>query len=44
MAYETRLFIGGEFVDAADGATLEVLNPHDQSKIADVAEARAPDI
>jgi acyl-CoA reductase-like NAD-dependent aldehyde dehydrogenase len=41
---QTRLFIGGEFVDAADGATIEVLNPHDNSKIADVAEAKAADI
>jgi acyl-CoA reductase-like NAD-dependent aldehyde dehydrogenase len=41
---QTRLFIGGEFVDAADGATIDVLNPHDNSKIADVAEAKAADI
>jgi acyl-CoA reductase-like NAD-dependent aldehyde dehydrogenase len=41
---QTRLFIGGAFVDAADGATIEVLNPHDNSKLADVAEAKAADI
>jgi aldehyde dehydrogenase (NAD+)/betaine-aldehyde dehydrogenase len=41
---QTRLFIGGEFVDAVDGATIEVLSPHDNSKIADVAEAKAADI
>jgi aldehyde dehydrogenase (NAD+) len=28
---QTRLFIGGGFVDAADGATLATIDPHDQS-------------
>jgi acyl-CoA reductase-like NAD-dependent aldehyde dehydrogenase len=41
---QTRLFIGGEFVDALDGATLEVRDPHDGSLLADVAEARAADV
>jgi acyl-CoA reductase-like NAD-dependent aldehyde dehydrogenase len=41
---QTRLFIGGEFVDAADGATLEVHDPHDGSLLAEVAEARAADV
>src|SRR5688500_4548237 len=41
---QTKLFIGGEFVDAADGATIPVLNPHDNSTIADVAEAKAADV
>jgi len=41
---QTRLFIGGEFVDAADGATIDVLNPHDNSKIADVAMAGKEDV
>ncbi len=41
---QTKLFSGGEFVDAADGGTLEVINPHDCSVIAEVAEARAADI
>src|SRR6266540_6202443 len=40
----TRLFIGGELVDAADGATFAVANPHDGSHLADVAEARARDV
>jgi len=44
MHIQTMLFIGGEFVDAADGATIDVLNPHDNAKIADVAEAKAADI
>jgi len=33
---QTKLFIGGRFVDAADGATLEVSNPADGTKLADV--------
>jgi len=41
---QTRLFIDGRFVDAADGATLAVLNPHDTSKLADVAMAGRADI
>jgi acyl-CoA reductase-like NAD-dependent aldehyde dehydrogenase len=39
-----QLFIDGRFVDAADGATLATLNPHDNSAIAEVAMAGAPDI
>ena len=41
---QTRLFIGGEFVDAVDGGTVEVRNPHDGSLLAEVAEARAADV
>jgi len=41
---ESRLFIDGRFVDAADGATLAVLNPHDNSLIVDAAEAKAEDV
>ena len=41
---QDRLFIGGEFVDALDGATFEVFNPHDGSKLADVAEAKQGDV
>jgi aldehyde dehydrogenase (NAD+) len=41
---QNRLFIGGEFVDALDGATFEVFNPHDGSKLADVAEAKPADV
>jgi len=44
MEFQTQLFIDGEFVDAIQRATIEVLNPHDNSKLADVAEARADDI
>ncbi len=41
---QDRLFIGGRFVDAVEGRTLEVFSPHDGSKLADVAEARPADI
>jgi aldehyde dehydrogenase (NAD+) len=44
MQYQTRLFIDGEFVEAAGGGAIEVLNPHDNSTLAQVAEARAADI
>src|SRR5256885_5505538 len=39
-----QLFIGGRFVDAADGQTLATLNPHDNTPIADVAMAGREDI
>jgi aldehyde dehydrogenase (NAD+) len=41
---QTRLFIGGEFVDGVEGATFPVHNPHDGSRLAEVAEARAGDV
>jgi len=41
---QTRLFIGGEFTDAADGATLATIDPHDQSVLAEVAEAKEADV
>jgi aldehyde dehydrogenase (NAD+) len=41
---QDRLFIGGTFVDAIDGGTFEVFNPHDGTKLADVAEARPADV
>ncbi|HUA32438.1 MAG TPA: aldehyde dehydrogenase family protein [Candidatus Binataceae bacterium] len=44
MILQTRLFIGGEFVDALDGGRIESLSPHDNSRLALVAEARANDI
>ena len=39
-----RLFIGGKFVDALDGATFPTFNPHDGSKLADVARAGVADV
>ena len=41
---QTQLFINNRFVDAADGATLAVLNPHDNTRLADVALAGQIDI
>jgi aldehyde dehydrogenase (NAD+) len=41
---QTKLFIGGEFVDGLAGGTIEVMNPFDGEKLADVAEARAEDV
>lgn len=41
---QTKLGIGGEFVDALDGSTFDVFNPHDGSKLADVAEAKPRDV
>jgi betaine-aldehyde dehydrogenase len=39
-----QLFIGGKFVDARSGETLPTLNPHDNTKITDVAMAGRVDI
>jgi acyl-CoA reductase-like NAD-dependent aldehyde dehydrogenase len=44
LQIETRLFIGGEFVDAARGGRIPVTNPHDNSLLAEVAEATAADV
>src|SRR5438477_7537451 len=41
---ETRLFIGGEFVDSVDGGRIPVTNPHDNSVLAEISEARAADV
>ncbi len=41
---QDRLFIGGRFTDAADGATFETLNPHDGSVLAHVAQAGTADV
>ena len=41
---ETRLFIGGEFVDAVEGGRIPVLNPHDNSLLAEISEATAKDV
>jgi hypothetical protein len=44
QSIETRLFIGGEFVRAAEGGLIPVYNPHDNSLLAKVAEATSVDI
>ena len=41
---QTKLFIGGEFVDALGGETLPVLNPHDGSELAQIALAGRADV
>lgn len=43
-ALQTELFIDGEFIPAEDGATLPMLNPHDNSAIAHVAMAGKADV
>ena len=44
MTTPSQLFINGEFVDALAGATLPVIDPHDGTQIAEIAEGRAEDI
>ncbi|WP_232492688.1 aldehyde dehydrogenase family protein [Novosphingobium kaempferiae] len=41
---QTRLLIGGEWVDGAAGTTIPVENPYDGSIIAHIAEATAQDV
>lgn len=41
---QTKLFIGGAFVDAADGDTIEVIDPHDGSVITRVSQAKEVDV
>ena len=41
---ETRLFIGGEFVESVEGGRIAVTNPHDNSVLAEISEARPADI
>jgi len=41
---ETRLLIGGEWVEGAAGGTIDVVNPFDGSKIAAISEAREEDV
>ena len=44
MSLQTKLFINGKFIDSKEGSTIKVLNPHDDSQITEVSEAKAPDI
>ena len=44
MAVRNQLFINGDFVDALDGATIDVHDPHDGSVITAIAEAKAADV
>jgi aldehyde dehydrogenase (NAD+) len=43
-AIQTKLLIGGQWVDGVAGATIDVINPYDGSKIVSVAEAREEDV
>ncbi|MBU6315944.1 MAG: aldehyde dehydrogenase family protein [Acidobacteria bacterium] len=44
MTLRNQLFIDGRFVDAVDGGTVEVINPHDCTVLTHAAEGRAADI
>ncbi len=41
---QNQLFIDGEFVDSDERARIPVLNPHDNSLITEVAEAKKADV
>jgi aldehyde dehydrogenase (NAD+) len=41
---ETRLFIGGKFVDSVEGGRIPVYNPHDNSLLCEISEAKQKDI
>ena len=44
IAYDAQLFIDGEFVDAAAGKTLEIINPATGGTIGRVADADTKDV
>src|SRR2546425_13252542 len=44
MEIQQRLYIGGRFVPAEDGATMPSLSPHDNPPLADVSMAGKADI
>ncbi|GHJ37129.1 aldehyde dehydrogenase [Streptomyces sp. TS71-3] len=44
LRFETRLFIDGEFREAAAGGTMESLSPRDQAVVAQVSAADATDV
>jgi len=41
---QTRLLIGGKWVEGRDGGAIDIINPHDGSKIVAVSEARQVDV
>jgi aldehyde dehydrogenase (NAD+) len=41
---QTKLLIGGQWVDGAAGATIDVINPYTGEKIVAIAEAREEDV
>lgn len=44
MQIETRLFIDGEFVDSLAHGRIQVMNPHNNTVLAEVSEAKTEDI
>ncbi|MGA7119987.1 MAG: aldehyde dehydrogenase family protein, partial [Polyangiaceae bacterium] len=44
MGFQNRLFIDGEFTDAAAAGRIAVLNPHDGGLLTEIAEARESDV
>ncbi|WP_290699364.1 aldehyde dehydrogenase family protein [Amphritea sp.] len=44
MHIQNKMLINGEWVDALDGATIDVVNPHDGSLITKLAEAKEADV
>jgi acyl-CoA reductase-like NAD-dependent aldehyde dehydrogenase len=44
VGFQNRLFIGGEFTDAAAGGRIPVVNPHDGGLLTEIAEAREADV
>ena len=44
MQIETKLFIDGQFVDSMAGGRIKVMNPHDNTVLAEVSEARIEDV
>jgi aldehyde dehydrogenase (NAD+) len=42
--FQTKLLIGGEWVDGTEGRTIAVANPFNGEKLADIAEATAADV
>ena len=41
---ETRLFIDGEFVDSVEGGRIPIINPHNNTVLGHVVEARQADV
>jgi len=41
---QTRLLIGGQWVDGEAGATIDIVNPYDGSRIVSIAEGREADV
>jgi len=41
---QTKLLIGGQWVDGEAGATIDIVNPYDGSRIVSIAEGREEDV